>query len=58
MEDFGGRKFSFAVAVALIGTGCLFFKVISPDNWIDLIKWLGASYFLSNAISKIGSGRV
>jgi threonine/homoserine/homoserine lactone efflux protein len=48
------RKFMFGCFVLFVSTAIFVFTVkLTGDQWVDLIKWIGVSYFLANVGSKV-----
>jgi len=54
MTNYNSRKFILGVIIFIIGTAIFVLtSKLSGDNWVELVKWVGGTYFVSNAISKI-----
>jgi hypothetical protein len=48
----GFRKLSFALIVFTIS--CIFcaYGVLESSDFVEIVKWVGTAYFLSNTIAK------
>ena len=54
MTNYNSRKFILGVIIFIIGTTIFILtSKLSGGNWVELVKWVGGTYFVSNAISKI-----
>ena len=54
MTNYNSRKFVLGIIIFIIGTTIFVLtSKLSGDNWVDLVKWVGGTYFVTNAISKI-----
>ena len=54
MTNYNSRKFILGVIIFIIGTAIFILtSKLSGGNWVELVKWVGGTYFVSNAISKI-----
>jgi len=54
MTNYNSRKFILGVIIFIIATTIFILtSKLSGDNWVELVKWVGGTYFVSNAISKI-----
>ena len=56
MEKLLSRKLLLTLGFAACATIVAIFGDITPEAWIDLMKWLLGIYVGGNAISKIGEG--
>lgn len=54
MTNYNSRKFILGVIIFIIATTIFILtSKLSGDNWVELVKWVGGTYFVTNAISKI-----
>ena len=54
MEKYNSRKFLLGAVIFIVGTTIFVLtSKLSGDNWVELVKWVGGTYFVTNAISKI-----
>lgn len=46
------RKFWIAVFLILIATMLVYLGKLDSSKWVDLVKWIGSTYFFANAFNK------
>lgn len=52
-NKFASRKFIFGFFVLFVSTAILIWtEKLTGVQWVDLIKWIGVSYFLADVGSK------
>ena len=50
INKLGGRKNVFALLVFVVATALVVGTKISSDQWVDIIKWLAATFVIGNAV--------
>jgi MFS-type transporter involved in bile tolerance (Atg22 family) len=58
IEQLGGRKFIFAVLAAVLVFALVILKVVTPEDFLNLLKFLLATYTAGNVVSKFADKEV
>ena len=50
MDRWKSRKLWFSFFVVIVATIMLWIGRLNGDDWIEVMKWIGGAYLVSNAI--------
>jgi hypothetical protein len=53
IESLGGRKFIFALVATLLGFGLVLSGSLFPQDFLDFVKFLLATYVVGNVATKV-----
>ena len=53
LSNLGGRKFVFALVVAVMAFTLTMFAILPVETFLDFIKFIFASYVAGNVVTKV-----